>query len=66
MYELAIKHDKDMEEVQQKFKEQTAIICSVCFAEMDCKDEIETLPCLHEYHSNCINIWLMVNSTTMF
>ena len=66
MYELAIKHDKDMEEIQQKFNEQTAIICSICFAEMDCKNEIETLPCLHEYHSYCINKWLRVHSTTMF
>ena len=47
MYELAIKHDKDMEEIQQKFNEQTAFICSICFAEMDCKNEIATLPCLH-------------------
>ena len=36
MYELAIKHDKDMEEIQQKFNEQTAITCSICYAEMDC------------------------------
>ena len=39
-----------MEEIQQSFNEKTAFICAICYAEMDCKDEIEALPCLHEYH----------------
>ena len=58
MDELAMKHDKNMEEIQQNFKTQTAFICSICLTDMGCKEKIEALPCLHEYHSNCINEWL--------
>ena len=60
MYELAIKHDKDVEEIQQSFNEKTAFICSICLVETSCKDKIEALPCLHEYHSDCINEWLKI------
>ena len=58
MNDLAFKHDKDMEEIQQNFNNQTIFICSICLTEMGCKDKIKALPCLHEHHSNCINEWL--------
>ena len=47
-----------MEEIQQNFNNQTAFICSICLIEIGCMDKIEALPCLHEYHSICINKWL--------
>ena len=27
------------------------------------KDKIKTMPCLHNFHDNCIKLWLDKNST---
>ena len=43
-----------MEEAQKYFDEQIALQCSICLDEMDCMDDIEVLPCLHEFHYKCI------------
>lgn len=33
-------------------------LCSVCLAEYCNADELRSLPCSHEYHAKCIDIWL--------
>ena len=45
---------KEMEEAQKYFDEQIALQCSICLEDMDCADEIKVLPCLHEFHKQCI------------
>ena len=37
MNELAVKYNKDIEETEQNFKEQSAFICSICLLEIGCK-----------------------------
>jgi hypothetical protein len=32
--------------------------CSVCVSEFECEDEVKTLPCLHMFHTSCIDCWL--------
>ena len=45
---------KETEEAQKYFDEQIALQCSICLEEMDCEDDIKVLPCLHEFHKQCI------------
>jgi hypothetical protein len=39
-------------------EEEDKCSCSVCMEDFNNGDEISTLPCLHRYHSDCINRWL--------
>ncbi|KAI7820527.1 hypothetical protein BC939DRAFT_230714 [Gamsiella multidivaricata] len=38
-------------------------LCSICLGEYAIDDRIRVLPCGHEYHAGCIDIWLCRKST---
>jgi hypothetical protein len=33
-------------------------LCSICYDDVKCGDEVNTLPCEHHFHSHCIKEWL--------
>ncbi|EDO49283.1 predicted protein [Nematostella vectensis] len=37
--------------------------CVVCLVDFEEKQLVRTLPCLHEYHTRCIDKWLKVHKT---
>ena len=37
--------------------------CVVCLMDFEEKQSVRVLPCLHEYHSKCIDKWLKVRLT---
>nr|XP_029721047.1 E3 ubiquitin-protein ligase KCMF1-like [Aedes albopictus] len=37
--------------------------CPICFGQMLAKDDTRSLPCLHQFHSQCIEDWLETNPT---
>ncbi|KAF9088068.1 hypothetical protein BGX29_000452 [Mortierella sp. GBA35] len=37
--------------------------CSICLCEYITDDRVRVLPCTHEYHAECIDIWLANKST---
>ncbi|KAG0339996.1 hypothetical protein BG000_000925 [Podila horticola] len=38
-------------------------LCSICLGEYMMNDRIRILPCSHEYHAECVDIWLTHKST---
>uniref|UniRef100_A0A5B6ZHF8 RING-type E3 ubiquitin transferase n=2 Tax=Davidia involucrata TaxID=16924 RepID=A0A5B6ZHF8_DAVIN len=39
------------------------LICSVCLEQVNVGELIRSLPCLHQFHSNCIDPWLRQQGT---
>jgi hypothetical protein len=37
--------------------------CHICFSEYEVQEEVMTLPCLHQYHEECANKWLITKPT---
>jgi len=37
--------------------------CSICYENMNFKELFRTLPCCHSFHTNCIDNWIISNST---
>jgi hypothetical protein len=35
--------------------------CSICLADFEDKDAVRRLPCGHDFHQNCIDLWLLRN-----
>lgn len=44
-------------------EEDERITCMVCLAEKDVGDNLRTLPCMHDFHCECIDTWLKTNRT---
>jgi hypothetical protein len=36
--------------------------CSICFHSIN-KNKMQTLPCFHDYHFNCIYKWVTINKS---
>jgi hypothetical protein len=34
-------------------------LCSICYDDIKCGEEFNTLPCKHHFHSHCIKEWLI-------
>ncbi|KAF9916534.1 hypothetical protein BX616_003506 [Lobosporangium transversale] len=41
---------------------ETGEICSICLCDYAMGDRIRVLPCSHEYHPECIDVWLSTKS----
>ncbi|XP_050212152.1 E3 ubiquitin-protein ligase SDIR1 [Mercurialis annua] len=39
------------------------LTCSVCLEQVNVGEVIRTLPCLHQFHANCIDPWLLQQGT---
>lgn len=39
------------------------LTCSVCLEQVDVGELVRTLPCLHQFHANCIDPWLRQQGT---
>lgn len=44
-------------------KECSEELCSICLGEYEADDRIRILSCGHEYHAECVDIWLTHKST---
>lgn len=39
------------------------LICMVCLEEKEVGQTLRTLPCLHDFHKECVDEWLLQNAT---
>ncbi|CAM9632724.1 unnamed protein product, partial [Heterosigma akashiwo] len=37
--------------------------CPICLNEFSAGEKVCQLPCLHEFHKQCVGMWLKVNAT---
>jgi hypothetical protein len=40
----------------------TSLTCCVCLSEVEIGEELRILPCTHQYHKKCIDVWLKRNA----
>ena len=57
---LQVDYNEKLQKAQETYNEQIVVECGICRAEMDCNDksEVLTLPCGHEFHTDCVKEWL--------
>ena len=53
--------DKIFEFIYEKKKNEN--ICSICIEDFQTGDLIKVLPCKHNFHTNCVNLWLLKNNS---
>lgn len=39
------------------------VTCCICLTDMEEGVEVRQLPCMHYFHKDCIDQWLLVNKT---
>merc|ERR1712093_62088 len=44
-------------------EEDERITCMICLSEKEVGDTLRTLPCMHDFHCECIDEWLKTNRT---
>jgi len=55
--------DEKTSEDDSKEAESNAMSCCICMNTFKTADDVRTLPCLHIYHTKCIDKWLVRNRT---
>jgi len=50
-------------EGDHKDEENEMTSCCICLTEFKTTEEVRTLPCMHIFHTNCIDKWLLRNRT---
>jgi len=51
--------DVEKHTVKYPFKEQNNAPCPICFDEIELDEEVRRLPCLHVFHVECVDSWLI-------
>lgn len=44
-------------------EEDERVTCMICLSEKEVGDTLRTLPCMHDFHCECIDEWLKTNRT---
>ncbi|GAB2294051.1 hypothetical protein Dimus_028267 [Dionaea muscipula] len=52
---------KETEKDQKTTEEEKTTECSICLMEFENGHQVTILPCVHQYHKDCINPWLIDN-----
>ncbi|PSR86119.1 E3 ubiquitin-protein like [Actinidia chinensis var. chinensis] len=60
--ELQIKEDLKSEDVNKKASEDE-LTCTICLEQVNRGELVRSLPCLHQFHANCIDPWLRQQGT---
>ncbi len=53
---------RDFSEVDVSISRQRNEYCSICLAPYELGESVRTIPCLHRFHSKCIDSWLKQKS----
>jgi len=53
----------DQEVTSQELEDSPSQSCSICLEKYEVGEETKSMPCLHKFHSKCINKWLMMKGT---
>jgi len=56
-------YDEEKTEGDSKAEENEMKSCCICMDAFKSTDEVRTLPCMHIFHTNCIDKWLLRNRT---
>ncbi|KAI9233860.1 MAG: hypothetical protein BYD32DRAFT_464960 [Podila humilis] len=54
---------EEKSDLKLETKEYSEELCSICLGEYETDDRIRILSCGHEYHAECVDIWLTHKST---
>lgn len=58
-YQLREHHEKDNQTEDGEGDQQNNTVCAVCCDEFEVDEVVRALPCLHFYHRECIDQWLV-------
>ena len=49
---------------EESTRDEAQIKCMVCLVEYQVDEELRTMPCLHYFHRECIDKWLLERGST--